>query len=420
MYMIKFFARLFGEKKELKQLKKSELEDYIKKQLEKESIEHLFREFSDRISELSETIKQRCNELEKAELQNKNIPPRAITIMEGNRKAYIHKTMHFTGKIREILSEIKTLTDSSKIIDKVSKITGIFDEYNKTTQKPYYILQEFFANESHKIASSIKEISDSIQQFKDSLKKSDAHKFQEILNLLDKIRNKKQKKKELENKKKELEKDLDEGEKNISILKHEIKKIKESPEFNELSKLNDKLKIAKDEQKRFSDEIYYKLAPLSRALRKYAKISFDEKSIEMIISDPFKAMAELKTEKLNNVFAGLVKSIKEGNIVLKENVRKKNLEILNEINPEFVKSIQTKIKAQKDNIQELSAAIEKNTLWSGIEELNKKIEKKQQHLSYINKEVQNTEHEISKITTDDIYKRIKDILKSLNIELTEE
>ncbi len=104
--LVHHFLFLNFIEKHKKQLKKSELEDYIKKQLEKESIEHLFREFSDRISELSETIKQRCNELEKAELQNKNIPPRAITIMEGNRKAYIHKTMHFTGKIREILSEI--------------------------------------------------------------------------------------------------------------------------------------------------------------------------------------------------------------------------------------------------------------------------------------------------------------------------
>ncbi len=417
--MIKFFARLFGGKEELKQLKKSELEGYIKKQLDKDNINSLLKEFSGRIDEISKTIGERCDKLEKAELQNKNIPPRAITIMEGNRKAYIHKTMHFTGKIREILSEIKTLTDSSNIIDKISKINEIFDEYNKTTQKPYYILQEFFANESHKVASGIKEISDSIQQFKDSLKKSDAHKFQEILNLINKIENRKQKKKELENQKKELEKNLNEEEKNILVLKDEIKKIKESQEFNELAKLNDNLRIAKDEQKKFSDEIYYKLAPLSRALRKYAKISFDEKSIEMIISDPFKAIAEIKTETLNKIFSGLAKSIKEGTIALKENVRKKNLGILNKINPEFVKNTQAKIKAQEDSIQELSTAVEKNTLWFRIEELNKKIEKKQQHLSHINKEVQNTEHEISKITTEDIYKKVRDILKSLNIELVE-
>jgi len=417
--MIKFFERLFGGKEELKQIKKSELESYIKKQLDKDSKEHLFREFSGRIDEISETIKQRCDELEKAELQNKNIPPRAITIMDGNRQAYIHKTMHFTGKIREILSEIKTLNNSSSIIDEVSKINVIFDEYNKTTQKPYYILQEFFANESHKVASGIKEISDLIQQFKDSLKQSDAHKFQEIINLLDKIGNKKQKKKELENQKKKLEKNLNGEEKKISILKDEIKKIKESQEFNELAKLNDKLKIEKDEQKRFSDEIYYKLAPLSRALRKYAKISFDERSIEMIISDPFKAIAWIETEALNKVFSGLIKSIKEGNIALKENVRKKNLEILNEINPGFVKNTQAKIKTHKDNLQKLSAAVEKNTLWFRIEELNKEIEKKQHYLSNMNREIQNNEHEIIKITTDDVYKKIKDILKSINIELVE-
>lgn len=415
--MIKFFARLFGGKEELKQLKKSELESYIKKQLDKDSINSLLKEFSGRIDEISETIKERCAELEKAELQNKNIPPRAITIMEGNRKAYIHKTMHFTGKIMEILSEIKTLTDSSNIIDNVSKINEIFDEYNKTTQKPYYILQEFFANESHKVASGIKEISDLIQQFKDSLKKSDAHKFQEILNLLGKIGNKKQKKKELENQKKELEKNLSEDEKNISILKHEIKKIKESQEFNELAKINDKLSMAKNEQKRLSDEIYYKLAPLSRALRKYAKISFDEKSIDMITSDPFKAIARIETEALNNVFSGLTKSIKDRKISLKDNVQKKNLLILNELNPNFLKNTQTKIKTLVENIKNLSIEIEKNTLCFRIEDLNNKIEKKQQNISYMKRGIQNAEHEISKITTDDIYKKIRDILKSLNIEL---
>lgn len=417
--MIKFLARLFGEKKELKQLKKSELEDYIKKQLEKGSIGHLFREFSGRINELSETVKQRCSELEKAELQNKNIPLRAITIMEGNRKAYIQKTIHFIGRIRESLDELETLTNSSSMIDTVSKINEMFDEYNKSTQKPYYILQEFFANESHRIANSIKEISDSIDNFKDDLKKSDIHKLREVLDFLNKIRNREQRRKELENQKKELEKNFSEEEKNISILKHEIKKIKQSPEFNELAKLNDKLRIAEDEQKRFSDEIYYKLAPLSRALRKYAKISFDEKIIDIIVSEPFKAMAELETETLNKTFSALAKRIKEGNISLKENVRKKNLEILNEINSEFVKNAQKKIKAQESNIQKISAAVKKNTLWSEIDDLNKKIEKNQQHISNIRREILNFEHEISKITTDDIYNKIKDILKSLNIELVE-
>jgi len=417
--MIKFLARLFGAKEELKQLKKSELESYIKKQLDNNNINSLLKEFSGRIDEISETIKERYDELEKAELQNKNIPPRAITIMEGNRNAYIHKTMHFTGKIKEILSEVQTLTDSDVIIDNLSKISEMLDEYNKTTQKPYYVLQEFFANESHKVASGIKEISNLIQQFKDSLKQSDAHKFQEILNLLNKARNRKEKKKELENQKKELEKNLNEGEKNILVLKDEIKKIKKSSEFNELAKLNDKLKTEKDEQNKLSDEIYYKLAPLSRALRKYAKISFDEKSVEMVVFDPFKAIAMIKTEALSNVFSGLAKSIKERKIALKDNVQKKNLLILDELNPGFLKDMQTKIKTQMENIKNLSIEIEKNTLWSKIEELNKEIEKKQQHISNISREMLNIEHEISKITTDDIDKKVTDILKSLNIELTE-
>jgi len=417
--MMKFLARLFGGKEELKQLRKRELENYIKKQFDKDSIEPLFREFLGRIDEISETIKERCDELEKAELHNKNIPLKAITIMEGNRKAYIYKTIHFIGKIRKILSEIKTLTDSNNTIDKVSKINELLDEYNKTTQKPYYILQEFFANESHKVASDIKKINHLINQFNDNLKKSDAHKFQEILHLLDKIRNRKEKKKEFENKKKEFEKNLNEEEKNILVLKDEIKKIKESPEFNELAKLNANLRITKDEQKRFSDEIYYKFAPLSRALRKYAKISFDEKSIEMIISDPFKAIARIEIEALNKVFSGLIKSIKDGNIVLKANVQKKNLLILNEFNPSFLKDTQTKIKMQMENIKNLSMEIEKNTLWSKIEELNSKIEKKQQNISYIKKGIQSNEQGINKVTTDDIYKKIKNILKSLNIELVE-
>ncbi|GEM_PF-4837144 len=416
--MIKFLARLFGAKEELKKLKKSELEGYIKKQLEKGSIEHLFREFSGRINELSETIKQRCDELGKAELQNKNIPLRALTIMEGNRKAYIQKTIHFTGRIKGILDELETLTNSSSIIEGVSKMNEVFDEYGKSTQKPYYILQEFFANESHRIANDIKKISESIGNFKDDLKKSDIHKFQKVLDLLNKIKNREQRKKELEESKKELERSFKEGEREISKINDKINKIKKSQGFNELAKLNDGLRIAKDEQKRFSDEIYYRLIPLSRALRKYSKISFDEKDIELIVSEPFKAMAEIKTENLNKIFSGLAKSIKEGTVALKENVRKKNLKILNETDPEFVKNAQEKIKAQERNIKKISDAVEKNNLWSGIDDLNRKIEKNQQHLFYVKKEIQNAEHEISKITTDDVYNKIKDILRSLNIELT--
>ncbi len=81
--MIKFFARLFGGKEELKQLKKSELEGYIKKQLDKDDINSLLKEFSGRIDEISKTIGERCDKLEKAELQNKNIPPRIKTSLQG-------------------------------------------------------------------------------------------------------------------------------------------------------------------------------------------------------------------------------------------------------------------------------------------------------------------------------------------------
>ena len=131
-------------------------------------------------------------------------------------------------------------------------------------------------------------------------------------------------------------------------------------------------------------------------------------------------MAEIETAKLNEIFLRLTKNIKERKIGLKDNVQKKNLLILNELNPGFLRDMQTKIKIQMENIKNLSIEIGKNTLWSKIEELNKEIEKKQQHLSNISREILNTEHEISKITTDDVDKKIIDILKSLNIELVEE
>ena len=72
--------------------------------------------------------------------------------MEGNRVAYIKKTEQFVDELKQSFSFNNYRVTDDKLIKKITKVNEIIENYYKQTQKSYYILQEFFANESHKVA----------------------------------------------------------------------------------------------------------------------------------------------------------------------------------------------------------------------------------------------------------------------------
>jgi outer membrane murein-binding lipoprotein Lpp len=415
--MIKFLERFFRKKEPLR-IERKNLDSFINSKLENSEIKLFSKEFLEQLNEHINNISEKCKELENAELQNKNIPSRAITIMQGNRKAYIQKTIQFTDKIKRIVEGIDQTNDSEKILGKISEMKYLLEEYTKATQKPYFVLQEFFANESKNIASEIKQINDLFEKLEKKIKNSDTHKFQEVSLLIEKIKNLDEKNSKLHKEKKTLEKSLIEEEKKINGLNKEINKIKNSDEFKKLSNIQEELGEARAQKKQLSDEINYKISPVSRALRKFAKISLDEDKVNFLISEPFNAVKNIETEKLADLFLDLRKNIQNENLGLKKKVRGKYLSIISEFDKKFIENFKGRIRTLNSKIKELSSEINKSRIWKNIEDLNSRVEKIEKSAEQIKREVSICNENISKINTKDINAKIKEILESMDIELT--
>ncbi|MDD5086786.1 MAG: hypothetical protein PHV16_03460 [Candidatus Nanoarchaeia archaeon] len=416
VFMIKFLDRLF-KKKEPIIIERKGLHSFVENKLENSEIKSFAQGFLEQLDEILDEMSKTCNELENAELHNKNIPPRAITIMEGNRKAYLHKTRYFMDNIKKLFAGISESNNSENIISKINNMKEILEEYTKATQKSYFVLQEFFANESSQVASKIKQINSLSTELEKKLKSSDTHKFQEISSLLEKIKNLDEKNKELNQEKKNLEKNLDEENKKIKKLNEKTSEIKNSDDFKKLSETQEKLDEAKEKKKQLSDEIAYKISPLSRALRKFAKISLDENSVNLLISEPFNAIKNIETDKLVDLFSNLRKNIENKNLGLKEKVINKYISIISEFNKKFIEELKNKIKTLNSRIKELSSEINKNHIWKNIEDLNSRIEKIEKSAAQIKREILICDENINKIKTEDISTKIKEILKSMDIEV---
>jgi DNA repair exonuclease SbcCD ATPase subunit len=413
--MIKFLERFFKKKEPLR-IERKNLDSFINSKLENSEIKSFAQGFLEQLDEILDEMSETCTELENAELHNKNIPPRAITIMEGNRKAYIHRTRYFMDNIKKLFAGISETNNSENIIKKIIDMREILEEYTKATQKSYFVLQEFFANESSQVASKIKQINSLSTELEKKIKNSDTHKLQEISMLLEKIKNLNEKNKELNQEKKNLEKNLAEENKKIRQLNEKISEIKNSEDFRKLSESDKNLNEAKEKKKQLSDEIAYKISPLSRALRKFAKISLDENKVNFLISDSFNAIASIETEKLVDLFSELSKNIEKEKLGLKEKVREKYISIISEFDKEFIETFKKKIKTIDSRIKELSLEINKSHVWKNIEDLKNKIEKMENFAAQIKREISICDENISKIKTEEINKKITEILKSMDIE----
>ena len=92
-----FLDRFFKPRIEKKEVKLEDLRQYTEDIL-KERFVNLNEKIEDiytNIKEVKSKILEKLNSLRDAELQNKNIPTRAMQLMDGNREAYIKKIRNF-------------------------------------------------------------------------------------------------------------------------------------------------------------------------------------------------------------------------------------------------------------------------------------------------------------------------------------
>ena len=373
--MLEFIRKIFrNEEPETKQVTGIELqnlEEWVREKAKPTTEEIKIRtdEILMKIDEELQRTRFNVEVLENAKLQNPNIPFKAKQYMEGNRKSYAKSVNSFLGNM-EINNK-----DYFYLVNFCKEFELMLNDLHSGTLRSYTILQEFFANETNKIAQNIKNFDNFFKELNSVLKDS---RMVAIDNAIEKIRGLKTKAKQKIN----LDIELKDAEASVMLAKEEkdslmadIMNFERSDEHNEFLKLNEE---RRDKTKSFYEDenrIIQSFSVLERPLRKYSHVAFEHEEIVLdYLKDPISTLTADKGMKILEILKNLEKLLNENKVQIDDRKKEKALEETKKLNKEFIDQFMKKYFSFKSEIEGIDGRIKSSGVADKLKIYNNKLE----------------------------------------------
>jgi hypothetical protein len=309
--------------------------------------------------------------LNKAELMNQNIPERAKHFMRGNREAYYKKVSLFLDKILPP-QKVEDLPVFHSAMQEELK------ELMQGTAKSFQIMQEFFANESRQVMSSIGNIEREIIAFKQAFDTAGLDVLDSTKNLIIDFQTKTKLNQALET-------DLETRKKEMENFSSELKQLKEDIELlqkdKKLNEIKDKLKQVQAQGEAIRERIALPFSVINPALRKFERITYRHRMVaQKYIESPLDALMQDLHLGILKTLQDLEKSILNNRIDLRDKKRDKTLEILKLLTKEYLGNFLSEyghIKKDQDKLIKQINALDVIQLLKEKKERIKKLENNQ-------------------------------------------
>lgn len=314
------FSRWFKKKEERVKVKEDSLEQWFGKQ-EQEFFKDMFdliRAKREGLKESITGIETALKALEAAQLKNKKIPERAYHAMQGNRNFYV-------SRMRQFIQGLDFPKGPQELMNYCDGFAERTTSLGKSTMKSYYVLQEFFANESSKVAQGLKQLESSVKGIGDSIRSS---KFPKMMMLRAKIKEYQQQKdryaslkgmqEKAEAELKGLRKEMETDEKD----RHEIAT---SKAMEECALLEQNVKSMAGRVKDMELELQSKFSPLEAAMKKYERMTLKDSLIRRYLESPVMALLSDSDFFIAPELEKMGQAIGQGKLELKDKKKEKSL-----------------------------------------------------------------------------------------------
>lgn len=411
--MLKFIKKLFKtepEKPEPVDIKLEDLKEWFKKNSNNryQELDNEISNINEKIDSLKKESKQKLESLKTEELKNPNIPFRAKNMMQGNRESYIRITEHF-------FDSITTEKDYDKILDFFKEFKDLLERYGKSTTKSYHILKEFFANIVTDIAINIKKVEEHIDEKKNSIEKSQIKNIEDIKRDIDNIKYKIKLRSELKEKIKEKDEKLKRFSETVKDEEGSITKLKDSDEYKEIKSLKEEKNSINNKIDKLKDPIFQSFSVLNKALKKYSRIAFEEKSLlEDYLDNPISTLIKDKELKIIKVLSSLKNSL--DSLKLDDKKKNKTLSEIDKLNKEYLKDFIKNYEELEDKLKSIDEDIKNNKIKEKIDEKTEQLSLSKGNLERKTAELENMRKDFEKIDLENLkketQKKINEILKT--------
>lgn len=407
--MLKFIKKIFQnerqEVKEAMEIRLDSLEEWLNEK-SKPLLEDV-RQHTEEILMKSDEELQRTRfnieVLENAKLQNPNIPFKAKQYMEGNRKAYIRAINSFLGHMEINNRDYFYLLDFCSMFDK------LINDLNKGTFRSYQILQEFFANETNKIALNLRNFDIIFKELKSVLNNE---KVTAVNDLKEDIKSLKIKIKQKIN----LDVDLKNMEAGLALANGEKDALMADIEsFGRSDAHNNFLNLSEEKKNKaaafYNDEsqILQSFSVLERPLRKYSHIAFEHEELILdYLKQPIETLANDKNMAILDILNNLEKVLTEDRLQVDDRKKEKSLEEVKKMNREFITLFLKKYHSFKADMEELEKKIKLTGVAEKLREFNRQLEDTNLRIEKVNVE-------FNKLKNDS--ERLNEALSSLTVNI---
>ncbi len=414
--MLEFLKKIFkNQEQEIKQIREIKLnyaEEWLNekaKQLTEEVRQHI-EEILMKVTEESQRTRINAEVLENAKLQNPNIPFKAKQYMEGNRKAYVRAINSFIGHMEINNKDYFYLLGFCKQFDE------LINDLNKGTLRSYTILQEFFANETNKIATNLKNFDNLFAELKSALNND---KIVAVNNLIEKIKDLKTKTKQkinLDVDFKGMEAGLKLANSEKDSVMAEIMGFNNSEEHNNFLNLNEEKKNKEKAFYQDQNQILQSFSVLERPLRKYSHIAFEHEEIVLeYLKNPIETLSTDKNFAILEILKNLEKLLQQNKLQIDEKKKEKALEEIKKINKEFIEQFLKKYFSFKTEIEGLENKIKASGVAEKFRNFNKKLEEINLKIEKDNEEHNRLKDDVVKINNsiEDLKNKIESSVKGI-------
>jgi len=362
-----------------------ELEPFLEGVVKRKKLGEAVARFNDSVRSLREEAFNALRELSSAELEEGRFSEKEKHVMRGNRERYVTRLKAFFQGLREAedLEEAGFL--ASRISEEVNRLAV-------ETEKNFFILKEFFPEESWKLARLVKKAEEVHNALRKALDDPDLARVKDAEALLKRYYEELEKeellKKNVASLRSSLEKEKSRREKLAARLE-ELRNGKDYEAFEELLAEREALKAAVSEKEA---EVESKVAGAAKELRKLLHDS-KEKYLKKYLENPVEALLEDQGFSMKKFFA----------------------QTSNSRLATYLEEAKTFLESSAERLKNLESSVKKNVAALNVAEQEALVEECERRVERLEAQVSEAESELDSLRPGELRRRVKEVVEGLGV-----
>ena len=368
-------------------LKLNEVDHWLDNYAESKGLDHHFTIFLAEMRQHAKHALEQLDILESAQLQNKNIPQRAINIMEDHRKNYMKTINTFINNL-DIPKEYDQLTAFSE------SFSESIENLEKRTQKSLYILKEFFEKESMAVAKVIGQMDKSITNLRNIFEKLGKDDLDKAYHALHEYHDVLEKRVHLQAALEEEKQKLKEPKLKLKKIQSRLEELQSSNNFRFIEEAKAELQSLDEEKNKLIQKIKTAASPFSKALKKYAN---QEKGsiLDGYVADFAKALKADAELIIADRLVELEKHLDK--LDLKPDQAEKAVKAIKRCSRDWLRKQQEAMQSLEDKVKSIKDRIQKDTTRLLIQEQEKWQSSTQESIKEFERNVEIIENELERL-----------------------